>query len=171
MKGLGPQGMIAGMADAQTPWRRAGVSWPALLLLLAVLAVAAAAAGAGAAYWLVLRYTLHVPVPAQPLRVRLPEQLPVEVEILPQPPGEGVTLQEIPVQIDERFATRVRVDTQVPVRLAVPFRGEVPVDITLPLKTRVRTRVLGMSLELPVEGEIPLQFRLPVDVSIPIDRS
>jgi hypothetical protein len=158
------------MTNAKTGSWRGGVGWPALLLVLAVAGVLAGTAGAGTAYWLLSRYTLHLPVQAQRLQVQLPADLPVEVEILPQAAADA-PLQAIPVRIDERFRTLVRVDTQVPVRMTVPFRGEVPVDITLPLKTRVKTRVLGIEMELPVEGRIPLQFNLPVDLSIPIDQT
>ncbi len=159
------------MTSAKAGLWRDGVSWPALCLVLALVAVLAGTAGAGAAYWLLSRYTLHLPVQAQRLQVNLPGELPVEVEIQPQAATDGDTLQEIPVQIDEQFRTQVRVDTQIPVRMTVPFRGEVPVNITLPLDTRVRTRVLGMNLELPIQGQIPLRFSLPVDLSIPINQT
>lgn len=150
------------------------MGWRGLLLTFALFAVISAAAGAGAAYWVMLRYTLHLPLDTQRLQVRLPEQLPVEVEILPQEtPGadtESLPLREFPVRISDNFKTVVRVDTRVPVRMKVPFHGEVPVNITVPVNTRVRTRVLGISMELPIEGQIPLQFRLPVDLVIPIDQ-
>ncbi len=165
--------MIRGMTSIANARISAGVSWRGLLLMLVLFAVVSAAAGAGAAYWILLRYTLHLPLMGQPLKVLLPEHLPVEVEILPQEvaskPDESV-MRTFPVRINDTFKTVVRVDTQIPIRMNVPYRGEVPVDLTLPVNTKVRTRVLGVNLELPVEGEIPLRFKLPVDLMIPIDQ-
>lgn len=143
---------------------------PVLALCLALL-LAAGLAGAGAAWWVLSRYTLSLPLRSQPLQVRLPDTLPVEVEILPQPVDGNAPTQTLPVRIDDTFRTTVRVDTRVPIRMQVPFRAEVPVDITLPVKTRVRTRLLGVAMELPIEAEIPLRFSLPVSLDIPIDQS
>jgi hypothetical protein len=152
----------------------AGVSWRSLLLMLALFALVSATAGAGAAYWILMRYTLHLPMETQRLNVLLPEHLPVDVEILPQDAAavtDAATLREFPVHIDDTFKTVVRVDTRVPVRMTVPFQGVVPVNMTLPLNTKVKTRVLGVNMELPIEGEIPLRFSLPVDLSVQIDQT
>ncbi len=152
------------------------VSWRGLLLALLLFALVSAAAGGITAYWILSRYSLQMPLRAQALQVRLPEQLPVEVEIFPpalDDPAlrQAANLQVLPIHIDERFKTVVRVDTRLPIRMNVPYKGDIPVDITLPLKTKVRTRVLGINMELPVEGEIPLRFRLPVDLLIPIEQT
>lgn len=153
----------------------AGMGWRSLLLALALFAVISAATGAGVAYWILMRYTLHLPLQTQRLNVILPEQLPVEVEILSQDEvtatGDDIALREFPVQINDYFKTVVRVDTQLPIRMTVPFHGEVPVNLTLPLDTKVKTRVLGINMELPIKGEIPLRFNLPVDLLIPIDQT
>jgi hypothetical protein len=150
----------------------AKVSWHGLLLTLLLLVLLSAAAGAAAAYWVILRYTLHLPLQAQQVKVVLPDQLPVAVEVMPPEAvaEAGASTQEFPVRVDDTFRTVVRVDTRFPVRMSVPFRGEVPVDLTLPVNTKVRTRVLGVPLQVPVEGEIPLHFKLPVDLMIPIDQ-
>lgn len=149
------------------------VSWRGLLLTLALLVVVSAAAGAGAAYWVMQRYALHMPLRTQTLSVRLPAELPVEVEILPQAPEATADDpgQTFPVRVNDTFSTTVRVNTRFPLKMNVPFRGEIPVDLDLPVSTTIRTRVLGVPLELPVEGEIPLHFRLPVDLVIPIDQT
>lgn len=152
------------------------VHWRGLLFALLLFALLSAAAGAGMAYWVVTRYTLHLPLQTQALKVRLPTQLPVQVELLPPNSDDEAVpavaeMREFPIYIDDNFRTVVRVDTRVPIRMDVPFKTEVPVAITLPLNTRVRTRVLGISMELPIEGEVPLQFSLPVDLLIPINQS
>jgi hypothetical protein len=159
------------MSTALHSQTRAAVGWRGLLAMFALFAVVSAATGAGAAYWILKRYTLHLPLDTQHLNVRLPEHLPVEVEILPQDTTAATELRDFPVRVNDNFKTVVRVDTRVPVRINVPFRGEVPVDLVLPLKTRVKTRVLGVNMELPIEGEIPLRFKLPVNLMIPIDQT
>lgn len=164
------------MKSASTEKGLGVVHWRGLLFALSLFALLSAAAGAGMAYWVVARYTLHMPLQTQALKVRLPTQLPVQVELLP-PGGDGAAapaateLREFPIYIDENFRTVVRVDTRVPIRMDVPFKGEVPVNITLPLNTRIRTRVLGINMELPIEGEVPLRFNLPVDLMIPINQN
>lgn len=162
------------MVSAANSRISAGVSWRSLLLMLALFALVSATAGAGAAYWILMRYTLHLPMETQRLNVLLPEHLPVDVEILQQDAAvvtDAATLREFPVHIDDTFKTVVRVDTRVPVRMTVPFQGVVPVNMTLPLNTKIKTRVLGVNMELPIEGEIPLRFSLPVDLSVQIDQT
>jgi hypothetical protein len=172
MKRGGHAGYDPFMGDATLLPRTAAVSWRGLLLVLLFLVVLSAAAGAGAAWWVMLRFTLHLPLQPQQVEVRLPEDLPVQVEVAPQDPDSAadVPMQSFPVRVNDTFRTVVRVDTRVPVRMRVPFRGEVPVNLDLPINTRVKTRVLGLPLEVPVEGVIPLRFSLPVDMVIPIDQ-
>lgn len=159
---------MASIVNSQT---RAVPGWRSLLLMFVLFAVVSAATGAGVAYWILVRYTLHLPLETQRLNVLLPELMPVEVEILPQDTTAATELRDFPVHINDNFKTVVRVDTRIPVRMNVPFRGEVPVDLVLPVKTRVKTRVLGVNMELPIEGNIPLRFKLPVDLMIPINQT
>ncbi len=166
--------MMRGMEAGMNLRRMAGVSWPMLLLVIALVIVACAATAAGTAYWVIKRYTLHMPLDNQRLNVQLPEQLPVEVEILQQDNAvmtDASEMRAFPVLIDENFRSRVRVDTRVPIRMNVPFKGEVPVDITVPVDTTVKTRVLGINMELPITASIPLRFNLPVDLVIPIEQT
>ncbi len=142
--------------------------WRRVVALLVLLTVLAAAAGAIAATFVVSRFTAYVPLDDQQLKIVMPDQLPVQVELL----ADSTDAQPgVPVRLNERLKLEVAFDTMVPLKLTVNYRGAIPVRADIPINTTVRTRVLGVEMELPIEGSIPLDLSLPVDLAIPIDQS
>lgn len=126
------------------------------------------AAGAGGAWWLLAHGIVHVPLHDQPMAVRLPDNLPVQVEVLQVRAADGGLSSGLPVRLNETLHLDVELDTEVPLELIVRYQGEIPVQTAVPVDTTMQTKVFGAPLELPVKGSIPLDLNLPVDLTIPI---
>lgn len=130
------------------------------LLLLGLLLMAA---GAGGAWWVLSNGIAHVPLHDQSMAVRLPDGLPVRVEVLQAASAGGM-----PVRLNETLKLNIELDTEVPLELTVHYQGEIPVRAEVPVDTDIQTQVFGMPMELPIQGTIPLNLNLPVDLTIPI---
>lgn len=156
------------MNKQSASWRR--LLAPALLVIFF-----AAAAGAAGAYWMLARYTAHVPLRDQSLEAILPPDLPVRVEVLSAQGAAGAEgsddAQGVPVRLHETLHLNADFDAEVPLRMTVHYRGEIPVKAQVPVNTQIQTRVLGIAMTLPIQGAIPLDLKLPVDLVIPVNQA
>lgn len=153
----------------------ATVSWRAFLLYQFIWLALAAGAGAGGAYWLITRYNLAVPVMDQNLRIKLPDQLQVGIELVQMQPeaqvaGEDVEMVFLPLHLKDSLEVMTEVDAMVPLKLNVPYEGEVQVRATLPIDMTVETRFLGIPMNMPVKADVPIDALIPVKMSVPIDQ-
>ena len=129
-----------------------------------------AAAALASAWWLG-RASIHVPLDGQQMRVRIPDTLPVRVEVLDARGLKArLDARGIPVRLNEQLNLNVKFDTDVPLKLTVRYQGQIPVQAEVPVDTTMETRLLGVSMRLPVKGRIPLDLSLPIDLTIPIEQ-
>lgn len=176
MTGRSGAGSVRGMTtpSASAGTYRTSVSSLArqLGLILLVLAVCLAA-GAGGAYWVLARYSVHVPLHEQALQVSMPDDLPVSVEVVGAGDIGAAVADErgVPVRLDEYLDVNVMVDTEVPVNTEVHYRGSLPVKARIPVDTQMKTQLMGMDVMVPVQGTIPVDLALPVDLRIPINQA
>lgn len=133
---------------------------PVLLALACLLASA----------WMLGRASVRVPLDGQRLQVRLPDTLPVQVDVIDAralSAGDAKN-RGVPVHLDETLRLDIAVDPEVPLALTVRYQGQIPVRTQVAVDTTMETRVLGLPMQLPVKGTIPLELDLPVDLTIPI---
>ena len=155
-------------------WRR--VLWNGLILLL-VIALLALAAGfvlkrefRTILSWIPdtrIAFLLHADV-----TVEGPVSAAVQVDTslnVPFKKDVAVSLplhKSLDVPVKGRFhipltePVKCRLDKPVRIREKIPFRGTLPVD------TRVQTRILGIPIEIPVKGNVPVDMAFPIDQEV-----
>jgi hypothetical protein len=158
--------------------RRAQTGGVLLWLLLAFgLAVGV---GAAAAWWILSRVDLSLPLKDQPLKVIIPQALT----------GKATVQGRLDLRLAETIRTRVPVnqrvqiplkdrldivaifDGEIPLRMNVRLKDEIPLSQVIDLDTTIEAFLpeLGTTLRIPLRGKAPIQTVVPVDLVIPVDQ-
>lgn len=156
--------------------RAAPVTWKALIITAVVLLLLMSAVAAMAGWWAWRHMAARVTLQNQPALVRLPDTLAVQAEVRRALQVKVDQVLPVSVPIDEHVSipfpepvpVNVRVDTQVPVAIDVPFEHVFTIDQTIELDTTVRTRVLGFSVNVPIQGKVPLKAQVPIKLVVPV---
>lgn len=158
--------------------RRAQTGGVLLWLLLGF--VLAAGFGALAAWWILTRVDLSLPLENQPLQVIIPQDLT----------GKATVQGRLDLRLAETIRTRVPVnqrvqiplkdrldivaifDGEIPLRMNVRLKDEIPLSQVIDLDTTIEAFLpeLGATLKIPLRGKAPIQTVVPVDLVIPVDQ-
>ena len=152
------------------------VTWKALILTSLLLLTLMTALAGAAAWWAFGHMAARVVLRDQPADIRLPESLAVKaavskaihVRVHQVLPVRVPIDQVLSIPMPDAIEVKVHLETSVPIALDIPVEHTLQVDQSFDLDTTVRTRVLGIPINLPIKGRIPLKAQVPIKLVVPV---
>ncbi len=147
----------------------------AILLLLAALVCGGGLLG----FWLYANLIFGISIKDQPGEVLFPREMTVQAEATNniKIALNGYIDAEVPLQqtlslpLEGVYDADVALDTWIPVRFTVNYRGVIPVNsmATIEGRTDINYQAVKRLRNLKFTAQVPLQFEQPVVFSVPVE--
>lgn len=160
------------MSGPATSLRRHHLWWALALTALLWLALIAFAL-----WWLLSHGLLSTALREQAVRLRLPEGLQAQAQVLSPVHADVKVLQHlrvpiaqtVSVSLPQALQAQAQVQTSLPIDTVIRVRQDVPVSATVHARVPVVRWLPAMAVEVPLAFVVPVDLAVPVRVTVPLN--